>query len=274
MHNDFVHLVLTRFNTEVPYAPPGRRLDTEWLKARLVPFEKYCLPSIVGQRSVEFRWIIFVDSQSPVWFKEKIESIGPLAKVIYVGEPLTDALTATSIAATGIVNSPYLVTTRIDSDDALGSDHLVKVQRAFRHQDREFLAFPFGLQSYRGHLYNIYWPSNPFISLIEKVQAGNHFTTVHCVRHDLIHDTGMVKRIISTPQWLQVIHNENNQSGLRGLPRLQSRSHPDFNLRYPETPRDDSLVTRLRFSLDGNCAVVNRFIKKVRDGRQSILRGL
>jgi hypothetical protein len=263
MQKDFLHLVLTRFNTAVGYAPSAQRLELDWLKARLIPFEQYCLPSITRQKGADFCWIIFLDAESPTWFKERIESIGPIVKVIYIDGPLTDEIIASSIAAVGLVSSPYLVTTRVDSDDALADDHLARVQKAFRHQDREFLVFPFGVQSFRDHLYNAYWPSNPFLSLIEKVYPGNRFTTVNCVRHDCVHETGLVRTIAtSSPQWLQIIHSKNSLSVLRGVPRLQSGSHPSFDVRWPNSKNPDTLLTRLRFSLGAYCAWTNRFVQK------------
>jgi putative rhamnosyltransferase len=262
MQNEFVHLVITRFNTAVSFAPSAQRLDTDWLRARLIPFDQYCRPSVVGQKGAKFRWIIFLDAESPVWFKERIESTSPLVKVIYVEGPLTDEKIASGVAGTGLVHTPYLLTTRVDSDDALAHGHLAAVQKVFRHQDREFLVFPFGVQSYCGHLYNAYWPSNPFLSLTEKVRPGNRFTTVYCVRHDRVRQAGKVKRIYGSPQWLQIIHNQNSLSVLRGVPRLSSRSHSNFDVRWPEAAERDSLATRFGLSLGAYRAWMRRLVRK------------
>jgi Putative rhamnosyl transferase len=262
MPREFTHLLLTRFNTAVGFAPSARRLDNDWLEARLVPFEQYCLPSVAGQRGADFKWLIFLDAGSPAWFKEKLESSAPLVTPIYIDGTLTDEVIASSIAATGLVNTPYLVTTRVDSDDALANTHLAMVQAAFQRQEREFLEFPIGLQSYRGHLYNAFWSSNPFLSLVEKVQSGNRFTTVFCVPHDHVRRAGRVKSLIRAPQWLQIIHSKNTSSVPRGLPRLKSGAHPAFDVSWPEVATDDSFAKRMRFSAEAYSAWTGRLIGK------------
>ena len=141
---------------------------------------------------------------------------------------------------TGVVASPYLITTRLDNDDALSNDHMASVQRAFQDQSREFISFPFGLQSLRGHLYNVYWTANPFLSLIERVGNDGRFTTVFCVAHDRVRDQGKVRGIVDAPQWLQVLHGSNLHNALRGWPRLNSRTHSRFSVIWPKEEIRDS----------------------------------
>jgi hypothetical protein len=244
----FVHLLLTRFNAAMDFAPSPKRLETKWLTARLALFERYCLPSVAGQRGTEFQWLVFFDAESPAWFKTKISTYEPLVRPIYIDGLATDEVIVRKVLETGLVSSPYLVTTRLDNDDAISDDHLASVQRAFRRQDREFITFPFGLQSFHDHLYNVYWPSNPFLSLIEKVGDNGQLTTVFCVAHDRLGEANRSKRVLRSSKWLQVLHDSNHANALRGWPRLSSRSHPRFHVVWPEKPAADSIVSRLRFS--------------------------
>lgn len=248
MAEEFTHLVLTRFNTAVGYAPSARRLDTSWLEMRLEFFERYCLPSMAAQRCRAFEWIIFCDAASPEWFRERMDSLAPLARPMYIEGSLNDERIAASLSAPGLVNTPYLITTRLDNDDAIATDHLAAVQGAFRRQEREFLEFPVGMQSFRGHLYTLFWPSNPFLSLFEKVGSSNRFTTVCCVRHDHVRSAGHVRRLICSPQWLQVIHGSNIGNSLRGWPRFQSRTHPNFAVHWPTSETDDPLPQRMKYA--------------------------
>lgn len=248
MNNRFTHLVLTRFNTAVGYAPSSKRLDSGWLRTRLDLFERYCLPSMAAQRNAIFQWIVFCDAKSPDWFREKMVSFEPLVKTMYVDGWLTDERIAGSLAAADMVSTPYLITTRLDNDDALASGHLAIVQSEFRHQDREFLEFPVGIQSFRGHLYNVYWHSNPFLSLIENIQKSKRFTTVCCVRHDRVRSAGKIRSLVRPPQWLQLIHGENIGNSLRGWPRLCSRRAPDFEVFWPAEDPYDSLSRRFMFT--------------------------
>lgn len=246
MSQRFTHLVLTRFNTAVGYAPSARRLDSGWLRTRLAFFERYCLPSMAAQRDAIFQWIVFCDAKSPEWFREKMASFEPLLKPMYIDGWLTDERIAQGLA--DMVSTPYLITTRLDNDDALASGHLAIVQSEFRGQEREFIEFPVGIQSFRGHLYNVYWHSNPFLSLIESVQTSKRFTTVCCVRHDWVRSAGKIRTLVRSPQWLQLIHGENIGNSLRGWPRVRSRQAPEFEVFWPTDDPHDSLSRRLMYT--------------------------
>ncbi len=260
--SDFTHLILTRFNTAVDFAPSAKGLDEAWLKERLELFEHYCLPSVAAQRGATFHWLIFCDAASPEWFKEKMSSYGEFVSTFYVEGPATDEVIARSVGRTGLVSRPYLITTRLDNDDAIGSDHLRLVQQEFKQQAREFLVFPFGLQLYRGRLYNSYWRSNPFLSLIEKIREDGSFTTVMCVEHNRVRTAGKVRSIFSAPQWLQVIHGSNLLNSLRGWPRITRLAPSAFSVALPEQG-DDTLLTQLRYSTAAFSARGRRLVEKV-----------
>jgi hypothetical protein len=259
----FTHLLLTRFNTYVNFASPEKRLQSNWLKSRLAFFEQYCLPSIAAQKDAEFRWLVFCDAASPEWFKTKMSTYKPLVQSIYVDGPATDDVIAEKVRETEFVSAPYLITTRLDNDDALSTDHLFSVQNAFQQQAREFVTFPFGLQSFRGHLYNIYWPSNPFLSLIEKVGHDGKVTTVFCVRHDRMGNDNKLKQLLRRPQWLQLLHDSNLGNTLRGWPRLNSHAHPNFNVIWPDRSGTDSIGSRARLSVGAYLARADRLMKKL-----------
>src|SRR5580704_13008609 len=103
---DFTHVLLTRFNTAVNFAPSAKRLQVDWLTARLALFQQYCLPSVAGQRGAEFEWLVFFDAGSPDWFKEKIAAYAPLVVPIYIDGLATDAVIARRVRETGFVSSP------------------------------------------------------------------------------------------------------------------------------------------------------------------------
>ena len=263
MEKEFTHLLLTRFNTAIDFASSRLGLQTEWLHSRLSLFEQYCLPSVAAQQNADFQWIVFFDADSPEWLRLRIESFSSFLTPIYISGPATDETIAASIGATGSVRTPYLLTTRLDNDDSLAKTHMAHVEHAFARQEREFLVFPFGLQLYRGHLYSIYWPSNPFLSLVEKVQSGDRFTTVFCAPHHRIRDAGPVRQVLCSPQWMQVLHSANVLNSLRGWPRLMSLSHPNFAVRWPQARAEDSLADRIKLSAGAYHARANKFVRKV-----------
>jgi Putative rhamnosyl transferase len=259
MAKEVTHLLLTRFNTAADFAPSRLGLQTAWLTQRLALFERYCLPSVAAQHGADFHWLVFFDADSPAWLRQKVETYKRLMTPIYVEGTATDRTIADSVLKTGLVQTPYLLTTRLDNDDSLARSHLSRVARAFNYQDKEFILFPFGLQMYRGHVYQVYWPSNPFLSLVEKVQGKDGFTTVFCVPHNHVHSAGPVTTIWCSSQWMQVLHGSNLLNALRGWPRLRSRSHPDFEVRWPETAEADSIASRISFSAGSYKARANKF---------------
>jgi hypothetical protein len=245
---EFTHLVLTKFNVDTTYAPSGRGIDPKWLEDRLSLFLQYCYPSVTSNESVQFRWMVFCNALSPDWFKRKMGDLSRLVTPIYVRGAATDEVLRRKVMEANIVRTRYLITTRIDNDDAISRKHLSLVQQAFRNQEREFITFPVGLQLFRGHLYTVCYTCNPFLSLIERVSKNGEFTTVFCTPHPDVRTAGPVKRIWKASQWLQVLHSTNVGNSLCGWPRLRSRYSPEFTLSWPEEPCRDTFAQRIRYS--------------------------
>lgn len=242
----FRHLILTRFNIKTEFAPPAQRLEEAWIRARLQPMRQYCIPSVTAQ-TAEVTWIVFFDAESPDWMKEEIASYSAITP-IYLADTGTPEAMAAAVERTGLVDRPYLITTRVDSDDALARTFSSTVQSAFDHQDREFIELPVGLQVYRGGVYTRVWRSNPFLSLVERVDTMPDFTTVFCMSHAKVLATQPTRTIWRPPQWLQTLHSANNESVLAGgvLPHVRSRPRR-FECAWDDAP-SDSFPRRARFA--------------------------
>jgi len=262
VQTEFTHLVLTKFNVDTTYAPSGRGVEPSWLKSRLELFLRYCYPSVTRQEDVDFRWILFCNARSPEWFKNVIAQLNAIVFPVFVEGLATDDVFRRKVIEAGVVNTPYLITTRIDNDDAISRRHLWHVQRAFRGQEREFIAFPFGLQLFRGHLYSVYYPHNPFLSLIERVGENGSVITVFCVPHPKVCSAGTVRSLWKTPQWLQVLHSQNIDNSLTGWPRLHSRMHSEFYVSWPDSVSSDNLFQRVKSSMTRPVGRVSRFIAR------------
>ena len=102
----------------------------------------------------------------------------------------------------------FLITTRVDNDDAVRKDFIQMVQNRFHGQDAEAIVFPLGYQLYEGNVYLDYSAGNHFISLIEKFQAGS-FRTVFVRPHDRLYQIAPVRKIVCRPTWLEVVHGGN-----------------------------------------------------------------
>ncbi len=248
--DQFTHVVLTRFNVVTNFAASNRGIEEEWLRERVALFMKYCFPSITNQVDAKFHWLVFCNADSPMWFKEHMASLSEFLTPIYIEGLATNEVYASKVRESGYVTAPYLITTRVDNDDALSRGHLAMVQRVFKRQDREFVLFPFGMQLFRGHLYGICWLDNPFFSLIEKVGEGGELSTVLCVRHGDIYKSGRVRRLWRTSQWLEVIHSNNVSNSLRGWPKVFDRLHPNFPSLTTEIAMGDTFIQRVIFSFE------------------------
>ena len=264
-NQDITHLILTRFNTAMDFAKSAKGLNREWLERRLVLFEQYCLPSVASQVNRNFIWLVFCNAESPEWFRTRMQSYAPLVRPVFINGLATDEILVRSIGETGLVTTPFLITTRLDNDDSLGTGYVERVQNVFQGQEREFVQFPIGLQSHRGHLYNVYWSGNPFLSLIERVQPDGKFQSVLCVWHSRVHKAGRVRDVITAPQWLQVLHEANVSNSLRGWPRLSARTPRSIRVNWPPLASRDNLLTKLGCSIG---AVMDRGMAYLRRRRE------
>ena len=225
-HASFVHVLLTRFNVLVGYAKNAdSRLAPEWLASRFQPFDAFCYPSVRAQRA-PFRWLVFFDAATPLEFRKRIAEYEVLTP-IFVDGALTDQRIAEAVIDHVDLATTHLITTRLDSDDAIADDYLARVQAEFCGQEREFINFPFGYEWCGGRLYYRLAPSNAFMSLIERLPGGETLpSTVHCAPHDQLRRNGRGRQVWTRPMWLVSIHGRNNSSEQLGIRRL-SQSIPN-----------------------------------------------
>ena len=246
---EFSHFIVTRFNIRggsvgwrsyksnksIVYSSPP---DLDWLAHRFDLFERFCFPSVSSQTNLDFKWLVFFDVDTPPAFKEKVGSYAEWDRFIpcYVGD---------SIDKQGIIRrhmsrgARFVITTRLDTDDALGAGFVETVQSAFSGQHFEFINLTHGyvLDLNKDRLYGHKHPSNPFLSLIESV---DEFKTVYCGDHGELLSTGQVKQLDTRPLWLLVVHGGNVTSEVTtDCIRVPIASlGDDFVLNY--TPASDS----------------------------------
>ncbi len=225
MTQPFVHVVLTRFNVRVGYTKSQSVNDPEWLRQRFGLFENFCFRSMREQR-VRFKWIVFFDSDTPHEFLGRIERYSSFSAFtpLFVQGALTDARIATLLKEIVRLDKGYLITTRLDNDDAVAVDFLRRIQRSFRKRELELLNCPLGYQLKDGKLYLSADMSNPFLSLVERVtnrDRENCPKTVFCGAHHLLSSVAPIRQISARPMWVQVLHGGNIANQLRGVRRIQ-----------------------------------------------------
>ncbi len=188
-------------------------MNPSWLDHRFSLFESFCLPSVRGQSTNNFKWMLFLDEETPEPYKERIEAATdwPQVKIVYVSD-----LRQCPVAVLDHISEPssHLITTTLDNDDAIDFDFVKTVQREFHGQEFEILNFPHG---YRfafdsGRLYRHKLETNPFVTLIEELNLSEKLplTIRGCGAHDSIsmrHDS--IRNVESDPMWIQVVHDRN-----------------------------------------------------------------
>ena len=148
----FSHFIITRFN--VPFEnylndKNGKEVrNIDWLDERFKLFEKYCFPSIVNQSNKNFKWLVFFDLETPSSFVQRInhlcEESGCMEPVyINSGKEFLIELNK-KIFSLKRKEDAYIITTRIDNDDALYFNYVEDVQKKFQKQNDVIFNFKNG----------------------------------------------------------------------------------------------------------------------------------
>lgn len=198
------HVVITRFN--MPF-PGGKYLDRDWLRQRFDLCDMFCFPSLRTQTCREFSWLILFHMRLPVEFYDRIAYYAVGVDVIPHFTTKPDPIGMRRALCEHWETEPeWIITTRLDSDDALSRDHIERVQNAAQAGRREFLEFPRGWVWSEGNVTPRTYPKNPFLSLVEPFDG---FQTAYCVPHPRAADAAPVRTVDDRPAWLQVVHGGN-----------------------------------------------------------------
>lgn len=219
------HFVLTRFNVKMPHY---QHADESWLPERVRLFDAYCLPTFAAQTEKQWHWLVFADAGSPDWLREQLEErVAGLGEVVYVDGVFTDVTAAEAVRAR--TSTPYVITTRVDNDDAVADDFIATIQAQFERQDLELVNLVNGSQYSKRRVYLRPYTRNPFISLVEALGDGPP-QTVFVRRHYELDQVGPVRNVRTDhPMWLQVVHGDNVLTELVGLRARPSQVTPYFS---------------------------------------------
>ena len=237
--NCFQHFLITRFNLKKENfssrlnATPEIRLNSNWLNYRFKLFDYWCYPSIQQQSNQNFKWIVLFDKDTPDEFKDKISLCNHTYRnFIPVYHSSKKPLFQEVIGCHLNSNAKYLITTRMDNDDAIDKSFVQRIQDEFNFQKDEFINFPNGyVLSEDNKLFSKKAYSNHFISRISAIeesieefkQAGNNLT-VMVGDHRYLENEFSVRNIEAKPVWLEVNHG-GNVSG-RGIKRGRYKRQP------------------------------------------------
>lgn len=272
---EFDHVILTRFSVRFDGWPAP---TDEWLRYRWAFFCDALASSLSNQTVRDFQWLVFFDTDTPAWLREEISVVSP-----GLFEPQFVSTWAGGVAREAVAevsDAPYLITTRIDSDDAVAVQFVADVQACFDRQQALFVNFLCGIQIDRtGAVYRYDEPSNPFISYIEERVPGELPGTVFLtLAHAETCHLAATLNLVRPPRWVQIIHGTNIANGVRGL-RVRPEPYEadfQFDLQFDRTvdafryrrERALSAFGRLRF-----WALYPQFIAEYRVTRRLAAQG-
>jgi hypothetical protein len=182
----FTHYLVTRFN--VPFSGPapeffsGSTLSSEWMKQRIRLFAEYCAPSVAGQSSMDFTWLVYLDPDTDRTDIVRVRAAIPAnvrVEFRYVSDyaMLLDDLRAYCRAC----GTEYVITSRLDNDDAIGREFIERIQAAFQPSHGVILNFLGGLYydpSARLLTHHRHKLRNSFTSLVERLAPGESPCTI------------------------------------------------------------------------------------------------
>jgi len=208
------HFIITQFHVDHPFRPDIE--VEEWLQHRLGYFEKFCLPSVLGQTQRKFTWVLFYSPNSPSWVPPYLESIQHEATVaIPLNGYVCNAMIVSAIKP--LLTRPVVITSRLDSDDALANDAVDRIHNAITTDGVHAINFTNGLRLTNSGLLKTKDSSNPFISLVEDVRRSPLRTVTSRPHHDMGR-VFPVTQIEGSPGWMQVLHEHNVSNIPAGLP--------------------------------------------------------
>lgn len=227
------HFLITRFNLKKTDWNTDKNsklvLDSLWLKKRVVLFEDFCLPSVLGQSSKNFKWLIFFQEGSQKDLKDLLLELArhTFIEAIFLNGYQEFQNNLPNILQKKLENSPdWLLTTRLDNDDALHKNYIKELQKAIEIPIHNTVYhFPNGLfldlvKEIKLGSYN--YPLNQFVSLLENT-AANNIKTVLSSEHDKWGERYAIQALPMPDAWLQITHKQNMVNKFKGVPMFSNR---------------------------------------------------
>ena len=187
----------------------------KWFLHRIDFFKEYTVPSIESQTCRDFKWLVYVDDQTPTDHMEMIiEACSPCSDVyeIIIGEWGTKSIMIDWLMANGGLPD-WLITTRFDNDDCMKSTLVETVQNYFNeHQRNEVINFRANYKIDHIKGFGRIWRANApnsFISLIEPATDVNKIKIVNSIDHGRAKTLAEVFTVDTTPMFGMVVHGRN-----------------------------------------------------------------
>ena len=217
MESKFTHYLVTRFNVKIDgYGPeyfPSSVRPTSWEMERLPLFEHFCAPSVAGQRSKNFVWLIYCDIDTNPEIIKRIQIAVQNVQAVQLlfvrdFQEMIDSIRNVCASA----GTPFVITSRLDNDDGIGLDYIKVVQEHFELRANVILNLLGGINYHIANgvlTYHRHSLGNSFISLIEESKGLQKAYTVYGFRHSTP-PPGMVVKNVECPYAFWMTLHESN----------------------------------------------------------------
>jgi len=257
---------MTRFNVglypkqmEQAYSDKLGRVPAEdpdrWMKNRFELFERFCVPSVRNQSVKDFIWLVVFDAKTPQRYLDRADRLGRGCHLVPLRAERGHRRTLRLYAAHSLKpDTEYLITSRIDNDDAIHRDFMKTVQDCLRsdapkkprgfvrllhrwlpdktrmgdshykrmlqrstpNEGRIAINFMLGFSFDGDRLALFSNERNSFISLLERTDLVGGILTTWATEHKRIGQIATVREIATKPLWVRVIHDENLRNEFEG----------------------------------------------------------
>ena len=245
----FRHVLLTRYNITSGFGVEAGvdPTDPGWLEHREEIFLRFCAPSVKAQTIRDFDWFLFVNPGTPPRFLAPLEAVATLI----LASDIHDAIDKLNALLPS--DGRFLISSRIDNDDAMAPDYMAKARKAvFAHQQGAFSAINFAhgcrvdletmtvkaSQSYR-------------CAFATALETAPPWKTISKFPHQKLDDKIPLTSISTArPMWMQTMHGRNivhraNWSGL-GTGSVHAGLYADF---FPGLDGEAAAKTHAQFRL-------------------------
>lgn len=246
------HFLITQFNLKGVAKQTTEKEWLEWNEYRFKFFEDYTLKSIVNQCEKGFTWLVFFDKDTP---HTCLDYITEWSKYDFFKPVIVNGINEFDKSYTQIVlkmakNTEWIITSRIDNDDVFHRCSIRDIQDAFINKDKQLIALASGyvLDMNSLKLAHYYYFKSPFLSIIER-NSNETFVGIYKYKHTLwpnlpINFSKMIRGkysnsnenlpiyLLDKPYWIQLIHNNLQNTFYRGLPVINPIDLRDFAIDF------------------------------------------
>lgn len=213
---DFNHFILTRYNLYLYSINPYNVQDQEaWMRSR-VPYFKKFLKSLMNQTVNDFTLVLSMDSQTPYHYTSQVITLLNQSGINYI---IQEDEKPKYYVQHAIIETPFVITSRCDSDDELLPEFVETIQSQF--QGKEECLDVRGYKSDGVYLYRYErrQVGSPFVTLIEP--TNRPLKTSAYKKHSEMKFHFDNRFVGSKPLFIQNCHGLNVINAIRGEEKVK-----------------------------------------------------